>query len=226
MSNCYVPLVHEELGEFIDQGIIVPVEDPTDWVSSLAYSWKANGKLQVCLDPKNLNAASKCDCYKKSTVEEITHGLAGSTCFTKLDGTSSYLCIVLIYESSLLMIFNTPCERFRFVCLSWVLACVQDLFQWMVDQNLNHSNGVIGIADNAVVYGKDDKEHDKCLHKFMRITHEDGLVFNKDKCAVKQTSVWFFRYVYDANGAHPDPEKVSAVNKMPAPKPSTLLQNT
>ena len=47
----------------------------------------------------------------------------------------------------------------------------------------------------------------------MRVICEHGLVFNKDTCAVKQTSVVFFRYVYDANGAHPDPEKVSAVHK-------------
>ena len=32
-------------------------QQPTDWVSSLAYSLKANGKLQVCLDLKDLNAA-------------------------------------------------------------------------------------------------------------------------------------------------------------------------
>ena len=39
-------LVCEKLDEFIDQGIIIPVEEPTDWVSSLAYSWKANGSYE------------------------------------------------------------------------------------------------------------------------------------------------------------------------------------
>ena len=114
------PLVCEKLDEFIDQGIIVPVEEPTDWVSSLAYSWKANGKIWVCLDPKDLNTAIRCDHYKTPTVEKITHKLAGSTCFTKLDGTSFNLCIILDYESSLLTTFNTPWGRFRFVCLPWV----------------------------------------------------------------------------------------------------------
>ena len=80
-------LVLDKLDEFIDQGIIVSVEEPSDWVSSLAYSWKANGKLQLCLDPKDLNAAVRCDHYKTPTVKEITHELSGSTCFTKLDGT-------------------------------------------------------------------------------------------------------------------------------------------
>ena len=34
------PLVHEKLDEFLEQGIIVPVEEPTDWVSSLATHGK------------------------------------------------------------------------------------------------------------------------------------------------------------------------------------------
>ena len=39
------PLVQEKLDEFFDQGIIIPVEECTDWISSLAYSLKGNGKL-------------------------------------------------------------------------------------------------------------------------------------------------------------------------------------
>ena len=45
------PLVCEKLDEFLEQEIIVPVTEPTDWVSSLTYSWKANGKLWVCPRP-------------------------------------------------------------------------------------------------------------------------------------------------------------------------------
>ena len=83
---------------------------------------------------------------------------------------------------------------------------------------------MVGIADDVVVHGKDDKEHDKHLHKFLRVTCEHGFVFNKDKCAVKQTPIVFCGCVYDANGAHRDPEKVSAVHKMLAPKTATHQQ--
>ena len=86
------------------------------------------------------------------------------------------------------MTFNTPWGRFRFVCLPWGLACT---FQWMMDQIITHCNGVIGIADDVVFHGKDDNEHDKHLHKFMRVAHEHRSVFNKDKCAVKETSIVF-----------------------------------
>ena len=49
------PLVHDKLDEFINQGIIVPVIEPTDLVSSLVYSWKANGQLHIFLDPRDLS---------------------------------------------------------------------------------------------------------------------------------------------------------------------------
>ena len=58
----------------------------------------------------------------------------------------------------------------------------------------------------------------------MRIACKHGLVFNKDKCAVKQTSIVFFRCVYDADGVHLDPVKVSAVHKMPASETAIQLQ--
>ena len=191
MSNCYVTPGACELDEFKNQGTIVAVEESTDWVSSLTNSWKANGKLSVCLDPKDHNTAIRCDHYKTPTIEEIIHELAGSTCFTKLDGASSYLCIVLDYEFSLLITFNIPWCRFRFVYLPWGPTCAQDIFQWMMDQILTCWDRVISITDDVVVHGKDDKAHDKHLHKFMTVTCEHGLVFNKDKCAVKQTSIVF-----------------------------------
>ena len=136
------------------------MEEPTDWVSPLTYSWKANRKLRVCLDLRDVNKAIKRDHYKTPTVEEVTHLLAGSNKFTKGNGTSSYLCIVLDYESSLLTTFNTPWGRYRFICLPWVLSCAQDILQQMMDQILEHCEGVIGIANDVIIYGKDDEDHD------------------------------------------------------------------
>ena len=153
-------LVCEKLDEFLEHEIIVLVTEPTDWVSSLTYSWKANGKLWVCLDPKNLNAAIHHDHYHTPTLDEITHELGGSTRFTKLDGTSSYLCVVLDYESSLLTMFNTPWGCYRFIHLPWGLAYAQDIFQQMMDQILECCEGIIGIVHDVVIHRCDEEEHD------------------------------------------------------------------
>ena len=51
------PLVDKKLDKLLEQEVIVPVTEPTDWVSSLAYSWKADGDLRTCLNPTHLNKA-------------------------------------------------------------------------------------------------------------------------------------------------------------------------
>ena len=94
----------------------------------------------------------------------------------------------------------------------------------MMDQILERCEGVIGIADDVVVHGKDDEEHDRRLHNLMRVAREHGLVFNREKCDMKTTSVTFFGTVYDKDGAHPDPKKVEAIHKMPPPEEPQELQ--
>ena len=87
----------------------------------------------------HLNKATRLDHYR-------TPMLTGSTKFTNVDGSSSYYCIVLSYESSLLTNFNTHKRRFCFKCLPFGLTCAQDIFQGMMDQILDCCEGVIRIA--------------------------------------------------------------------------------
>ena len=167
----------------------------------------------------HLNKAIRWEHYRIPTLEEITHELAGSTKFTKVDRSSSYYYIVLEYESSLLTTLNTH-RRFSFVCLPFRLACAQGIFQRVMDQILDRYEEVIGIADDIIIYGKDDAQHDRSLHKFMKVAREHGLVVNKNKCEVKSNSVKFFGCVYDKHRAHLDPLKVSALQNKESSKTS------
>ena len=48
-----------KLDELVDQGYLLPVTEPTDWVSSLVVVRKPTGKLRICIDPSNLNKVIK-----------------------------------------------------------------------------------------------------------------------------------------------------------------------
>ena len=61
-GRCKVPIeykaeIEKELNDMVHQGIIVKQTEPTPWVSSLTYPKKPNGKLRICLNPKDLNKA-------------------------------------------------------------------------------------------------------------------------------------------------------------------------
>ena len=89
------PLVDKKLDKLLQLEVIILAMERTDWVSSLTYSWKSDSDLRTCLNPTHLKKAIRQDYYRTSTLEEITHELASSTKFTKVDGSSSYHCIVL-----------------------------------------------------------------------------------------------------------------------------------
>ena len=59
------------LDGMVTTGIIAPVSQPTEWVSSLAYHCKPDGTLCICLDPKDHNKAIVQEHYKAPTLNEV-----------------------------------------------------------------------------------------------------------------------------------------------------------
>ena len=49
------------------------------------------------------------------------------------------------------------------------LKMSQDVFQSKIDQTFEGCNGVVGIADDIVVFGKTAEEHDENLHGMMEM---------------------------------------------------------
>ena len=218
------PKVKEHLDKMECLRVITCVDKPMDWVSSITYIQKANGELCLCLDPCDLNEAICHDHHKTPTVEEVAHEFAHSCFFTKLDAYHGYWSIILDQESSLLTTFNSPFGRYHFLHLPFGLVCSQDIFQKKMDQILEECQGCIGIANDITVHGCTKVEHDVHLQNLMWVAHKYGLVINPQKTHVKAPDVNFFDCLYDADGVHPDLNKVDAIHTLPAPTNVTELQ--
>ena len=216
--------VKNEINQMVDLGVIEKVDEPTDWVSSIVFSRKSNGKLRICLDPKDLNTAIKRPHYPTPTLEEITHKLAGAVLFSKLDARHGYWSVQLDDESKRLTTFNSPFGRFCFRRLPFGLNLSQDVFQERMDCILEKCPGTISIADDVGVFGLCSAEHDKHLHNLMKVARQHGLVFNIGKCEIKKTNMKFFGLEFDASGVRPDPGRVADIQRMMAPQNVSQLQ--
>ena len=129
----YKEEIKKELVEMVWQRIITKQTEPTPWVSSLTYPKKVNGKLRICLDPKDLNKAIIHENHKGPTLKEIAHVLTGATRFSKVNGNKAFFGMHLTDEASLLMTFNTHLGRYRFLCVPFGLKMSQDIFQMRMD---------------------------------------------------------------------------------------------
>ena len=216
--------VKTELGKMEELGVITNVSAPTYWVSSIVHSRKSNNKLRICLDPKDLNRAIKRPHYKTPTLDEITHQLAGSRVFSKLDARHEYWSVSLDKPSSYLTTFNSPFGRYRFERLPFGLNLSQDVFQERMDHILERCPGTMGIADYVAVFGKDEKEHDANLHNIMNIAQQEGLVFNLDKYDIKKQKMRFFGLEFSSQVVNPDPEKIAAISQLQTPKDAVQLR--
>ena len=207
-----------------EQNIIFRIEEPTDWVSSLTCVTKRDGSVRVCLDPRQLNKALIRPYHQAQTVEELNHKFANANFFSKLDAKAGYWSIKLDVESQKLTTFQTPFGRYRYLRLPFGLSVSQDIFQREMDRILEKFQGACGIADDFVIYGSTEQEHDNNLTHFMDIAKQHGLVLNSKKCEIKSKQVSFFGQFYTSNGMKPDPQKVSDLREMPEPTNKVELQ--
>ena len=218
------PKIKQELDDMVKQKVIRKISEPTDWVSSLTYVTKKDGSLRVCLDPRHLNRALRRPHHQIPTVEELNHNFAGMKVFSKLDAKSGYWSVKLDEESQKLTTFQTSFGKYCFMRLPFGLSVSQDIFQLEVDRILEKCPGAYGIADDIVICGETEKQHDKNLLHFMKVAAENGLTLNSKKCHIKQNEICFFGNIYTKEGIKPDPTKVNDIQKMPEPKNVTELQ--
>ena len=220
----YKEEIEKELAEMVWQRIIKQTK-PTPWVSSLMYPKKANGKLRICLDPKDLNKAIICKNHKAPTLEEIAHILMGATTFSKVDSNKAFFGMHLMEEALLLMTFNPHLGRYRFLRVPFQLKMSQDIFQMRMDDIVAQCPSILAIHNDVFIYGKNDRDHDANIINLFNVAQKEGLVFNSKKCAIKQESVTFFGRVFSAEGYSPDPEKIQGTSEMTPPQTKQELQS-
>lgn len=223
-SISLLPRIKTELQRMEDVGVIRRVKEHTDWCSSLVYSTKKDGSIRVCLDPKHLNDAIKRCPHKIPTLEEINPLFSGAKLFSKLDAKAGYWSVPIEEKCQILTTFRTPFGRYCFTRLPFGLNISQDIFQQRMDEMLEGLSGCASIADDICVFGKDEEEHDRNLLALMETAKRHGLVFNSEKCAIKEKSISFFGNVYSKDGIAPDPTKVKDIHQMPTPQTKEDLQ--
>ncbi|KAK9746914.1 hypothetical protein QE152_g5742 [Popillia japonica] len=56
--------VKEKLDKMVEERIIVPVTEPTDWVHPIVIAPKSNGDIRVCMDPRLLSHQNRMEIYE------------------------------------------------------------------------------------------------------------------------------------------------------------------
>ena len=104
--------------------------------------------------------------------------------------------------------------RFQWKWLPMGIIVNSDVFQKKLDSIYIGLPGVTGIADDMIVYGKSEMEHDKNLIWFLEVMWKNSLWLNKDKLQFKRREVSFFGHCWSMDGISPVPKKIESILQM------------
>ena len=142
---------------------------------------------------------------------------AGAKVFTIVDMDKDYWQVVLHPDSRKLTCMAFGIGRYQFKRLPMGSKIASDIFQKKLDSVYIGLPGVTGIADDMVIFGRTEKEHDRNLILFLEISRKNGLVLNKRKLHFKKEEVSFFGHRWNSIGISPDPKKTESILRMVFP---------
>ena len=207
--------VDNELDKMLKLRIIVPVNEPTEWVNQLVVTEKPNGKLRICLDPRDLNEAILRERYELPTVEQLFSEMSGAKFFIKFDCSNSYWQTAVDEEPSRLLTFICYKGCFRFTTLPYGIHSASEIFQRHIYDVIKHIPKEKNDQDDIIVWGESMADLENTTKEVLEAVHKNGLKLNKSKCIFNATSIKFLGHILTTGGIYPDPEKVRAIFDMP-----------
>ena len=103
------------------------------------------------------------------------------TQFMIADFNKGFLMVELHPESRKLMTMALDIGRFQWTRLPMGSIMAQDVFQQKLDAIYLSVPGVTGIADDMIIFGKTDQDHNRNLLNFLEVCRKNGLTLNLDK---------------------------------------------
>ena len=191
--------VKTEIDRMLAEGVICPVDGPTDWCSGIVVVPKPNDTVRICVDLTALNKAVLREVHPLRSVDEDLARLSGSTVFTKLDAKSGFWQMPLEPESRLLTTFLTPFGRFCMNLLPFGISSAPEIFQRRMTSILKNIDGVICHMDDILVHASTQQTHDDRVRAVLSRLREAGLTL-KEKCEFSKGSVRFLGHIIDGQG--------------------------
>ncbi|UYV83527.1 K02A2.6-like, partial [Cordylochernes scorpioides] len=215
-----IPLMEKlktRLEELEKAGIIAQVNVATEWCAPTVIAGKPNGDIRLCVDLSRLNEHVQREVHPMPVVEHMLGQLGEARFFSKLDANSGFHQIPLSPDCQHLTTFITPFGRYKYCRMPFRISLAPEYFQRVMSIILQGMDGVMCYLDDILIFASDSKTHDRSLRLVLRKLKEAKVTLNKAKCVFGVPIINFLGHILDEDGIRPDPAKIEAVAKMPAP---------
>lgn len=213
--------------ELLEAGVIVPEDEPTEWVSPAHFVPKPgkNGKVRLVTDYRVLNTLVKRPVHPFPSAKDLIRRIdPDSKVFGKIDAIHGYFQIRLDEESSRLTTFMLPSGRYRYTAAPMGLCPSSDEFCRRTDQAFQGLDWFLKIVDDGLIQAPNEEVLFQRLRIVLERCRVAGIKISNSKLAWGK-EISFAGYQISCDGVKPDPGKVDGIKKYPAPLNITELRS-
>jgi hypothetical protein len=204
--------VKEEVERLLDVGFIRPCRY-VKWVSDIVpMEKKDTGKIQVCIDFRNLNKATPKDEYPVPIANMLINNDSGHRVMSLLDGNAGYNKIFMAEEDMSKTAFRCPgfIGLFEWVVMNFGLRNTGATYQMAMNLIFHDLLGIVLeiYIDDVVIKSDSMDSHLADLRLTLERMHQYGLKMNPLKCAFGVSAGKFLGFIIHEHGIEIDPKKI------------------
>uniref|UniRef100_A0AC34GW57 Reverse transcriptase domain-containing protein n=1 Tax=Panagrolaimus sp. ES5 TaxID=591445 RepID=A0AC34GW57_9BILA len=220
MNQQAMEVAKAELDRLCNNGVMKAFEGGyAEWATPGSIVKRKDGRSRFVVDySTGLNEQLEESSYQLPVPEDIYDRLNGCKYFTQLDLSDAYHQVPLDEESQKLTMVTTPFGYFKFLVAAMGLKTLPSDFQQIMDDMLHDMPFASAYLDDILIFSIDYEQHLRHVKAVLQRIQEWGFRLSLKKCKFFQTSIQFLGRLIDAEGIHPDPAKIAAIQSMAAPK--------
>ena len=155
------------LNDYIDNFIEPAKDESTDWVSGLVVTPKLHNpsEVRVCGDYRQVNLAVKRKQHTVPAMDELLEDLKDTKKISNIDlRAGRYHRIPSTKKARSITMFVPHRGLFRYKRLPFGINSASEVFQNGIQNAFCGLEGTRNIADDIIVWDRNDKEHNQRLH--------------------------------------------------------------
>src|SRR3954469_19189514 len=228
----FAPEIHSKIKAEVERLLrckFIQTTRYVEWIANIVPVIKKNGSLRVCIDFRDLNAATPKDEYPMPVAEMLVDSAAGFEYLSMLDGYSGY---------NQIFIAEDDVSKTSFRCLGAI-----GTYEWVVmpfglkNAGATYQRAMNSIfhdfietfmqvyIDDIVVKTVSDSNHLDHLSQSFERMRKHGLKMNPLKCAFFVQAVDFLGFVVHKKGIEINQNKIKAIMETKPPSTKKELQS-
>lgn len=209
-------IIDKAIAEMMEAKIIERSQSP--WSFPLVVVKKKDGSDRMCVDFRSLNKIVKPVSFPLPLIDDILCLLGKAKYFTALDLKSGYWQVKLEDSSKEKTAFACHKGLFQFNRMPFGLSNAPAVYQELMNIVLQgQEEFAIAYLVDILIFSETPQDHLRRIQDVFHRLRQHGLKLKLKKCSFFKEQTEYLGFIINEHGVKPDPKKVEAIQKLPAP---------